>query len=323
VLSFSGEIHMRTKMKTLSSIINKITKSLQVPCSPLFYTSKSYLPGKRVLPFTSHEDMKRKFDGSITVEAALVLPLFVFFGLAVLVPMRWLDTQRQIQTISERFGEDLSQYAYIIESGNQLSESDQQQGPCFSDAAAGLWLYGRVQPYADSVRIIKSEVPDEQGNIWLEVKYQEKIPFFPEIIRGATMYVAVKRRGWIGLGGKLTCQMEREVGGNLEQQMVYVTPDGTRYHRYRDCYHLMNVCKAVSIQEVDHLRNKDGKIYYTCSLCAQGQNIKNTVYITTWGTRFHNDRSCAAMSTYFRKVPLIDVIEWGECSDCARRNDKS
>ena len=276
MLSFSGKIHMGMTLTSLNCIIKKVTKSLQVPCSPLLYISKSYLSGKRVLPFISHGGRKR-LEGSITVEAAFVLPLFVFFGLAILAPMEWLDKQRQMQTMAERLGEHLSQQAY------------------------------------------SADLLDDQGNIQLELMYQEQIPFIFEQISGVTMHVAVKRRGWIGLDGKLTTAMGAD--GQINQEMVFVTPEGSRYHRYRDCYHLTNVCKAVSRQEVEDLRNVEGKIYYSCSQCLPDQNIQDTVYITTWGVRYHNDRSCAAMSSYFRKVPLSEVIDLGECSVCARRSD--
>ena len=118
VLSILGNIHMTTNklsfnMQKFLSFYKKIhTLSLQVPLyDPLFNISKSYLPGKRVLPFTS----RRKLEGSITVEAAIVLPLFVFLVFALLTPMQWLDTQRKIQAAAESHGETLSQYAAFIE----------------------------------------------------------------------------------------------------------------------------------------------------------------------------------------------------------------
>ena len=276
MLSFSGKIHMRMNIQFLSSIINKITKSLQVPCSPLFYISRSYLPGKRVLPFTLREKMNKRLSGSISVEAACVLPMFVFFGLAILAPMKWLDTHRQMQTKAERLGEFMSQSAYTMEAG-------------------------------------------ENENIHLEYHYRENIPFFFENICGISMCAAVKRRGWIGLDGKLTSQGVH--GEESDQEMVYITPEGERYHSYRDCSYLQNLCKAVSMQELEYLRNNDGKIYYSCSQCVPNENIQDTVYITTWGVRYHNDRTCASMSNYFRKVPLAEVSDWGECSVCASRHD--
>lgn len=276
MLSFSGKIHMRMNIQFLSTIINKITKSLQVPCSPLFYISKSYLPGKRVLLFTLREKMNKRLSGSISVEAACVLPMFIFFGLAILAPMKWLDTHRQMQAKAERLGETLSLSAYTMET-------------------------------------------EERETIHLEYYYKENIPFFLGNIRGIPMRVAVKRRRWIGLDGKLTSQMVH--GEAFDREMVYVTPEGERYHPYRDCSYLQNLCKAVSAQELEHLRNNDGKIYYSCSQCVHNENIQDTVYITTWGVRYHNDRTCASMSNYFRKVPLAEVVEWGECSVCASRHD--
>ena len=304
MLSFSGKIHMRNTMKQLITIIKNITKSLQVPCSPLFYTSRSYLPGKRVLPFISQKQVKKRFNGSIAVEAALVLPLFLFFGMAVLAPIRWLDTQRQIQTVAEHFGEDLSWYTG-------------KEDELLSDTAAGLWLYGKVQSFTDSVWIDQSDVFDEQGNVHLELAYQEQIPFFFEKIRGVTMRVSVNRRVWNGLDGKLKVQ---HTDGNPDGEMVYVTPEGARYHRYRDCSYLVSACKAVSMEELEQFRNNDRKIYYMCSHCVFEPNTQDTVYISDWGIRYHYDQSCAARSSYYRKVPLSDVIDWGECSVCAGRN---
>lgn len=313
VLSFSGKIHMRTNFISFIMQKNIITKSLQVPCSPLYNTSKSYLPGKRVLPFTSQKKSKTWLDASMTVEAAVVLPLFVFLGLAVLAPMQWLNTQRKIQTVTEQFCEDLSQYAYETEYRNS-----------FSDTAAGLWLYGNVYPYANSVRIIKSEVSNECEDIQFELEYREKIPFFLEGISDVSMRVAAKRRCWIGLGGKLTGEHTDEAGLEMEREMVYVTPEGQRYHRYRDCRYLSNMCKAISLRELETVRNMDGKIFYSCDFCVREQGTQDTVYITDWGIRYHNDRSCASMSLYYRKVMLEDVAYMGECSVCAgRKNENS
>lgn len=53
-----------------------------------------------------------RIRGSLTLEAALVFPLFVFLCVILLIPMRMMDRQRQIQAAVETVGEEISQYAY-------------------------------------------------------------------------------------------------------------------------------------------------------------------------------------------------------------------
>ncbi|MFQ8777161.1 MAG: hypothetical protein ACLR78_06745 [Roseburia sp.] len=67
----------------------------------------------------------------MTVEAALVLPLALFFFLALLQPVIWLDRQRKVQTAMERIGEEISQYGILAES----METGDSELPAF--------LYGR------------------------------------------------------------------------------------------------------------------------------------------------------------------------------------
>ena len=59
---------------------------------------------KRAHPCTSC------FSASMTIEAALALPIALFFFLALLQPVTWLDKQRKVQTCLERVGEEISQY---------------------------------------------------------------------------------------------------------------------------------------------------------------------------------------------------------------------
>ena len=42
--------------------------------------------------------------GSLTLEGALVFPLFVFFCVILLIPMQLMDRQRQIQSVVESVG---------------------------------------------------------------------------------------------------------------------------------------------------------------------------------------------------------------------------
>lgn len=49
----------------------------------------------------------------MTLEAALVLPLFIFASVSLILPMKIMNTERKIQAGLEAAGEELSQYAYL------------------------------------------------------------------------------------------------------------------------------------------------------------------------------------------------------------------
>ena len=222
--------HMLKGTFLKSKLHYQCAMSLQVPCIlPLI--NIVFILGKRVLPFISGHS--RRVSASMTVEAALCLPLWLFFAAALMEPVRWLDRQRQVQTALECFSEELSQAVYLKElepgsgegtgngSGSAGGAVDGEGGlssgyvELLSGAAAGLWIQGKAEKLVDHVTVKDAKAPDPSGNICLEVEYTERIPFFPVYRQGITMKVASRRRGWIGLEGKLTESGEHktEVGG--------------------------------------------------------------------------------------------------------------
>ena len=102
--------HMLKGTFLKSKLHYQCAMSLQVPCIlPLI--NIVFILGKRVLPFISGHS--RRVSASMTVEAALCLPLWLFFAAALMEPVRWLDRQRQVQTALECFSEELSQAVYL------------------------------------------------------------------------------------------------------------------------------------------------------------------------------------------------------------------
>ena len=50
----------------------------------------------------------------MTAEAALVLPLFLFAFVTLLIPMRILDTERQVLAAAEAAAEEISRSGYFL-----------------------------------------------------------------------------------------------------------------------------------------------------------------------------------------------------------------
>jgi len=326
VLPFLGNIQIQTMLLKFR-LRCKNAKSLQVPCSnPLTRYKERCMPEKGVLPFIS---LKKKASASITVEAAVCLPLFVFFSLALLMPMEWLNQQRQIQTAMESLGESWSQYLYVLEKRENQEQGanqeeweykeEQEYKVLISDMAAGLLLKGKLSRYAENVTIKRAEVPDESGHIYIEAEFRENIPLFATPSSGVLMKAAVKRRSWIGLNGKLKKKRTGAGSEDYENSIVYVGASMGRYHWYRDCHYLSNQYESVSFEQIINRRNSFGSKYTACARCAQNTDLTETVYVTEGGVHYHLDKQCTAMVSYVRSLPLDEVRHLGACSYCERR----
>lgn len=319
--SFSNHTLMKFQLH------NSVAESLQVPCNfPLNNRVINFFAGKGALPFSFFKNKRLK--ASMTVEAALCLPLFLFFAAALMEPMRWLDRQRKVQAAIEHFCGDLSQYVYINEvgmengyGGDGKTPEDVYEGEYLelaSDTAAGLWLKGKLKDYAENIAIKKVHVLDSSGDIWVEAEYKEKLPFFRLKEGGALMHAASKRRSWIGINGKLKLDGTDNAGDkDTEETMVYVGAGMGKYHMYRDCHYISNQYETVLLSEAKEIKNTFGGRYKACSRCAKEKDFNGSVYITSSGEHYHFSKSCSAMVSYVRSVPLSEVEHLGLCSYCA------
>lgn len=257
---------------------------------------------------------------SMTVEAALVLPLALLFFLALLQPVIWLDRQRKVQTAMERIGEEISQYGILAES----VETEDSELPAFcTDAAAALWIRGKVGQYADHVTVKKADVYGENGEIEFAAEYQEEIPFFETVLGKQTETVAVKRRSWIGIPGKLKGDGTSQDGDGDEQtEMVYVGAGIGRYHLFRDCHYISNEYMTVTRSEAENGK-VPGEKRTPCAVCGKKGDGSETVYITTAGEHYHCNKNCRSMISYVREVPKDEAEHLGLCSYCVRKKGET
>lgn len=295
-----------------------IAKSLQVPCNfPLTRFKFSIAPGKRVLPFIS--SAHDKLSASMSVEAAVCLPVFLLFSAALLEPVRWLDRQRQIQTALECCCEDMSQYFY--ESSG--SEADEEGAKVLSEAAAELWIRGKLRGYTDNISVRNAELENAAGDILVEAEYRETVPFFSAGRQGTTMHVASRRRIWKGIDGKLRERSGNVLGKEDDDEIVFVGAGMGRYHLFRDCHYISNQYQSVSMEELSSVRSQDGSRYTPCSRCKDQETEDGVFYITPSGEHFHTDQDCSSMLSYVRSMPKREAEYLGLCSYCARRQEKN
>lgn len=272
--------------------------------------------------------VKKAFlSASLTLEAALVLPLFLFAAVLLMLPMKILSTDRKIQAGLEAAGEDLSRLAYLQ---NALERGDVEALKGAGEmvegargligAAALIYVQNRIGDYIDTEQVRGfhlwgSNMDEEENRIALVAEYEIVLPF-PTFGLGSIKRTAKSvRRRWIGKSREddAADQTEEEI----DNRIVYVGRNGKRYHLSRSCHYLANTLTAVSVESAKERKNSKGERYHACSSCGSAVKAGDTVYIMPSGTSYHADRGCRSIMAYVRAVRFSEVKHLGACSYCS------
>lgn len=101
-----------------------------------------------------------------------------------------------------------------------------------------------------------------------------------------------------------------------QEEMVYMTEQGSVFHRDRGCTHL-----SLSIQLIS---GEDSRIklkkYTACENCIleeeQGEHFNLAFYITNYGERYHRTINCKSLKRTVKCIPLSQVKGVPECTKC-------
>jgi hypothetical protein len=117
-----------------------------------------------------------------------------------------------------------------------------------------------------------------------------------------------RNRKWVGYD-----KLEYETDGTY----VYITEHGQAYHTNYYCTYLNPSVHAVKKEDVKESRNKGGEKYSVCRKC-KNEPAGSYLYITDYGTAYHNSAECTEIKHNIKKVLLEDVKDsMRPCSKCA------
>ena len=288
--------------------------------------------------------------GSMTVEAALVLPLFLFFFSNILFFFEMIRLQSNMLAALHETGTEISEYAYFYRYGlDDLKEVIGSNGmieglesKVLESSETPLGSYGisllmsetyvrsRVNSilgtgYLDStcleggsgaISYLRSGIlagEDGRDTVKLVADYRVK-PLIPVMApSGFSLQSRYYGHAWVGYG--LGAEDPASDGIPGEETIVFITPTGTVYHRARDCTYLKPSVRAVDASSLRGLRNDSGGKYYPCEACRPA--AAGIVYICSDGNRYHGSSTCRSLKRTILEVPLSSVEDhMRACSKC-------
>lgn len=236
--------------------------------------------------------------GAMTLEAALVLPLFLFAVSFFLSLFLMLQAQYNVGNALDRAAADTA----------LLRERTPEEVETLTKAAFYKELASQNCPFS----LIQGGVA---GFSWKNTKVDESY---------IDMMVSYRIRFPAGLFGKRTmkaadtCRMHRWVGwrrvsgGSPGEDWVFVTPTQSVYHESRDCSHL-----KLSIKTMEASRLKyDGMSYVPCGHCTKRQTMGRTVYVTDDGNCYHYRMDCSGLKRTIYMIKKSETRGKKPCSRC-------
>lgn len=256
---------------------------------------------------------------SMTVETALVLPLFCFFmihmGSAIemirlhgnLEVALW-DAARQIgiyggvltagksedesEDIDDRLGTVAVSYIYVKNQiRNQLGEEYLEQSP--------------LEKGIDSLHFLESST---KGDIY-EIVVTYRVNPLTEILGFRGFRMANRYYGHLWNGYEIP-------GAEEDEEYVYVTRDSEVYHVSSECTHL-----RLSIRRVEATGVPKG--YKPCEKCVErglgeSKPMGDIYYICTDGVCYHSKRDCPGLKRTVYRIALKDAGRYRACSRCGK-----
>lgn len=294
--------------------------------------------------------LKNQTRGSLTVEAALCLPIFLFVVIIFLYLLEFVRLQQGIQHALHETADYYAKYAYVNE--KVYEQYDSTLGKEIKEFTEVLDVQEHLTSYIcertfekflrqknqnlstvvggiDGICILQCGDYFEDGTIDLCAYYSYQIPGLLFRLKSFSCMQRVVTKGWLGeeVAAKFGEVEKNEAPQNEEvRDIVFVAETGRVYHTYRDCTHLKLDIQPTTGVEVPNKRNRNNGKYTACEICMRNKSFAadTVLYITTEGDRYHIKADCSGLKrTVYEKDRAEVEGKFPCCKRCSKRDAKN
>lgn len=256
--------------------------------------------------------LRREAEAGMTVEAAVVLPLFLYFLLNLSCAIELIRLHGNLQLA---LWDTCSRIAVY---GHALGDSD--LAPVFT----GLYIKEQLEKHAEKKYL--DNAPIKNGakglSLWgsnifssqdeLDVVVTYTVSPWSSYVSFASFSMVNRYYAHIWTGYEIPQNPEEAL---KELDVVYMTENGEVYHENRNCTHLKLSIREVTRLEAESAKNQWGTSYSPCEKC-RPKPLDWNLYITDEGDRYHSSAECSGLKRTVFSVPRSRVAGYRACSRC-------
>lgn len=282
---------------------------------------------------------------SMSVEAAVVLPLFLFFFINLASSIEMIRLHGNISIALWDTGNHMSYYgAFLTDAMSELAAGEDEEsagnGEAEDNKEIGAMIIEEIGDLAVSYAFVKNRLVNYLGSEYLATSpmvggadgmnfLESEIFTDNDEIQIAVTYPVTTP---INMGGIISFRMANKYYGHLwngydvskanesekKDKLVFVTENSEVYHNRTSCTYLKLSIRACNISDLKNERNSDGGTYKRCLICARGTKPQ-TIYLCDEGEKYHYNRECMSLRRSFKAVNLSSVQETHRpCSRCGK-----
>lgn len=259
----------------------------------------------------------------MTVEAAFLLPFFLFVFLNLLSVIEIYRLNSNLSASLWSTGRQLAQYGYLYQ---KEQEEAGLQGK-LAEVAFSEWyirdrlkqdLSGSPAPElvlrggSGSIMLLGTSLMEQDQDIISLKAYYEAKPvcsIYPGL--KLPMHTSYYGHAWTGydLSG---------AGGSREtaqEDYVYITEYGTVYHNNRNCSYLRPAIRSIAGSQLATARNLDGGRYVPCEVCKPDPE-GGLFLVTDYGEVYHDTLQCPSLKRTVYQIKRSQVGSRTPCKKC-------
>ena len=277
---------------------------------------------------------KKEAGGAVTLEAALIMPLFLYCVVNMLTLFDAVRVQSTLYAALHQAGRETGIYAFDVRFGAEMAAglAGADTGGAGGAAQAGAnvlstaYAASRVRNYMDAYGGNLSCVEGGAGGIGylrsglfsdgdiIDLVADYKIRPLLRVFPFTAIPSEVRYYGHAWTGYQIPGTSSETTQAQSPEETVYMAKTGTVFHRSASCTYLNPSARTVAKDSLASLRNDSGGKYYPCEVCGGGSG--GSVVVTTYGDRYHSNPNCSALARTVRAVPVSEAAAYRPCSKC-------